>query len=1001
MSRMLLTLLICLSVALPLRAAELSPTLPDLLAASAATDKLSVLVFLDHRLTMDDVYPEAKSKPMSERRQYVVSALKERFAQMSPDVMSYLRDEEKLGKVSLLRPLWIINAVRVTASPEVITRLTTEFPAVLYVTHDPVYENTLDTGWGVAESGAPQVWSQFGVSGEGVIIGHKDSGISFLGCPRFEGRIWFNAGEDLNGNGTLDAGEENGVDDDGNGYVDDFWGWNFDDDANNVQDNNGHGTRTGSVICSNPAVGTCDTVAMAPGAKLMVLLGYNTQGAVFESSQYAIEKGANVISASLSFKQSECESPTIRECPNYVAHRWTSEMELAAGIIHANSTGNDGTSNPRPLSAAAPSNCPPPAMTPWHSQQGGLSSIVAVAAYNSNGTFGTFSGVGPSAWSRTDICVSPRMPWCGPDGTPSQYPDAFEDYPYANGNHGLLKPDITSPSTVDAVSISCGCSSINGTSGATPHVGGALALIYSAFPGITPEEAYLTLVYGALDAGDVGPDTTWGFGKLRIHNSIAQFDDTLGSVAGNVSSNGQPLENVRITVEGAQPVYTTSGGNYELFLRPGTYTGAFEKFGYQSVFRNIVIVAGQVDEGSLTLNAGQDASVIITVRNLSGDALQNILVRHPLSGLEVLTDAQGNASFPNFFDGLHEFVFAENDERYAITRISQTLSAGQNNFAADLPNSSYIGPTASDVYGYRAYDDLDNVGVDYDWVELADGTGTNLGLSADACVARTLPFNMGFYGQTTNSIMVSANGHIEVNSACSNDWSRWPIPRPEAPNSYIAPMYQDYRPELGGGVWYYEDEANHRVVIQWEDVPEYFNNGRATFQVHIYDPQFNGDQRGNSVIEFHYANYEGRIESAIGIENADGTDGLQYAFQLFYADGAAPVRAGRAVRFTTDELVDADDAPGAVPSQFTLLQNYPNPFNATTTFRFSVPSQSYVALKLYDITGRQVTTLTQGLRAAGAHEVRYDASALATGIYFARLEANGKAVGVNKVLLLK
>ncbi len=983
------------------QAADLSPTLPQILELSQPSDQVAVIAFLDSKLSMDEVYPEATALPMGPRREYVVEVLKERFAQMSPDVMKYLEGFEK-SEVTLLRPLWIINAIRVTATREVIQKLASDFPEVIYVAHDPVYENTLDNGWGVFESQAPQVWSQFGARGEGVLVGHKDSGINFEGCSKFDGRIWFNPGEDLNGNGTLDAGEENGVDDDGNGYVDDFYGWNFDGNNNDVSDRDGHGSKTGSVISSN-LVGVCDTVGMAPFAKLVVLSGYLTQGAVFESSQYAVEMGVNVISASLSFKQRECASSSVRECPNRVAFRWASEMELAAGIIHANSTGNDGLTNPRPLSISVPADGPPPAMTNGHWQQGGVSSIVAVAAYNANGTFYIGSGVGPSAWSREDICVHSRVPWCGPVGTPSEYPLEFEDYPYANGNHGLLKPDITAPASVSAVSLSCTCSDICCTSGATPHVGGALAVIYSAFPGITPEEAYLVLVNGALDAGDAGPDTTWGFGKLRLLPAVIQGNDTLGSVAGTVtaSQGGAPLEGVRVRVEGAQEVWTDASGNYTLFLRPGTYTGMFEKFGYASVSRNINIVAGEVDDGSLTMGTAQAATVAVHVDGPLEEGVQDVLVRHPLSGQEVYTNESGVASFTEMYNGTQEFVVGENVEMYATSVVEFNLDHSDNDAFVELEYSEYIGPTAADMYGYRAYDDLDFGGPQFDWVELTDGTGENLNLTGDNCVPSTLPFNMQFYGAQANSIMISANGHIEVNSACSNDWSRWPIPTPGTPDNYIAVFYQDFRPEQGGGVWYYSDVTNHRVIVQWDDVPEYFDSGRATFQVHIYDPAFNGDLRGNSIIDIFFAEYSGRIESSIGIENEDGTDGCQYAFQLHYAAGAAPVRSGRAIRFTTDLLSSADDPQVPVASEFELLQNYPNPFNSQTSFRYVVPQQSQVALKLYDIMGRQTATVFEGMRSAGAHTVAFDATGLATGIYFAKLEAQGHVVGTKKVLYLK
>ncbi len=986
---------------------KFSVSLEEQIEQAEGNEQVSGILFLDHRLTMDDVYPEALALPMGPRRAYVARVLKDRFAQMSQNVMKFLEDYKSKGDVTILRPLWILNGIRITASPWIFRALSDNFIEVVYICADPVFENTLDNGWGTFEIGSPQIWSQFGARGLGVVVGHKDSGINYVGCSRFEDRIWINEGEDIDHNGRIDESDANGLDDDGNGYIDDFHGWGFDHDNNVVIDNDPfnqgyHGTRTASVISSNN-IAVDDTVSVAPEAKLMILRGFLTQGAVFESSQYALEKGANVISASLSFKQNECGG-SIRECPNRVAHRWVSEMELAAGIIHANSTGNLGCgSEPRPLCLGTPSDGPPPAITDAHWQQGGVSSIVSVAAYSANGSYDETSRRGPGAWSRQDVCVDPRVPFCGPVGTPSEYPLVFEDYPYHDGSHGLLKPDLTAPTGVEAVSGSCGQGSISGTSGATPHVGGALALIYSAFPGITPEEAYLVLVNGALDAGDVGPDTTWGFGKLRLLPAIAEGRQDMGSVAGTVtaSQGGQPLSGVRVTVAGAQAVWTNSSGQYQMYLQPGSYTGTYEKFGYQTVSRQINIVAGQVDEGSLTLASAANASLALTVRDPYNQPANDIAVRHVLSETTVYTDHAGIAQFDVMYDGEQEFVIAGNVEQYTTMTFAPTLQAGANDLTTQLTYSELAGPTGPDLYGYYAYDDLDAGGPDFDWVELADGTGTNLNLTGDNCTSRTLPFSMMFYGSSANEIMISANGHIEVGTPCTNEWSRWPIPVQGSPDNYISVFWQDYRPEQGGGVWYYNDAAHGRVVVQWEDVPEYFNSGRATFQVHIYDPAvFSGDD-GNSVIDIFFLEYSGRLETSVGIENSSGTDGLQYAFQLNYSPGAAPIRAGRGLRFTTDYITSADDVPGVMPKQFVLQQNYPNPFNASTTFRFDVPQESRVALKLFDVTGRQVATVFDGQVSAGQQSVNFDATGLATGLYFARLEAQGKSVQTRKILFLK
>ena len=555
-------ILLALTV-LPLCAAEHSPTLDYVLANTPSDEPVSVLLFLDHRLTMDDVYSAARNLPMQERRQYVVNVLQRRFSEMSPGVMEDLELAAKSGTVTLLRPLWILNAIRVSAIPEVIRDVDRNHSEVIYIATDAVYEDALD--WGVAEIGAPQVWEEYGADGSGVVVGHKDAGLDW-DHPGFDGHIWVNPGEDLNHNGHIDEPDEvNNIDDDSNGYVDDFRGWNFDYHNNDVSDDpqgGGHGTKTGSVIsASNSTV--CGQISVAPGAKLMVLRGVWTQGAFYEASQYAIAMNANVISSSASYKLSTCDYVLYRDCPNFVAHRWVCEMELAAGIIHANSVGNEGLANPVPLSVAAPANCPPPAMTAGHEQQGGVSSVVGVAAYFQNGSYYSSSGHGPSGWSEEDICAHPRMPYCGPDGSSSEYPAEFEDYPYHDSEFpGLAKPDITAPTIVPSLDRGGGCDNINATSGAAPHVGGALALIYSAFPGITPEDAYFVLMNGVVDAGEAGYDSLWGFGKLRIFRACSLAVDLRAIVAGHVEDPlDNPVTDVRVSAEGTSVALTDEGGD--------------------------------------------------------------------------------------------------------------------------------------------------------------------------------------------------------------------------------------------------------------------------------------------------------------------------------------------------------------------------------------------------------------------------------------------------------
>jgi hypothetical protein len=95
-------------------------------------------------------------------------------------------------------------------------------------------------------------------------------------------------------------------------------------------------------------------------------------------------------------------------------------------------------------------------------------------------------------------------------------------------------------------------------------------------------------------------------------------------------------------------------------------------------------------------------------------------------------------------------------------------------------------------------------------------------------------------------------------------------------------------------------------------------------------------------------------------------------------------------------------APGsnALPAAFALEQNYPNPFNPTTIIRYALPQARRVRIEVYNTLGQQVAQLVNGDQEAGYHEVQFDSSGLASGVYFYRLQA-GTYVETRKLLLLK
>ncbi|MBD3377681.1 T9SS type A sorting domain-containing protein [candidate division KSB1 bacterium] len=90
----------------------------------------------------------------------------------------------------------------------------------------------------------------------------------------------------------------------------------------------------------------------------------------------------------------------------------------------------------------------------------------------------------------------------------------------------------------------------------------------------------------------------------------------------------------------------------------------------------------------------------------------------------------------------------------------------------------------------------------------------------------------------------------------------------------------------------------------------------------------------------------------------------------------------------------------SAPFDFALSQNYPNPFNPTTTIDYSLEQKSNVKIQIFDLTGAWVTTLASGQHQAGQYSVTWDASNVATGTYFYRIEIDGQSL-TRKMVLLK
>ena len=99
-------------------------------------------------------------------------------------------------------------------------------------------------------------------------------------------------------------------------------------------------------------------------------------------------------------------------------------------------------------------------------------------------------------------------------------------------------------------------------------------------------------------------------------------------------------------------------------------------------------------------------------------------------------------------------------------------------------------------------------------------------------------------------------------------------------------------------------------------------------------------------------------------------------------------------------MTDISLISNSVPENFSLSQNYPNPFNPSTKIKFAVPNSSFVKLAVYDMLGREVSSLVNGQLQPGTYEFEFDASGITSGTYFYRLSSESFS-DIKKMIIIK
>jgi photosystem II stability/assembly factor-like uncharacterized protein len=138
------------------------------------------------------------------------------------------------------------------------------------------------------------------------------------------------------------------------------------------------------------------------------------------------------------------------------------------------------------------------------------------------------------------------------------------------------------------------------------------------------------------------------------------------------------------------------------------------------------------------------------------------------------------------------------------------------------------------------------------------------------------------------------------------------------------------------------------------------------------------------------------------LDNSISSTDFQATIRSLFAASNGRLFAGTSSGLFRSSAVTTpvQEISASVPQSFELFQNYPNPFNPSTTIRFTLRSSGMTELTVCDVMGREVASLVNGPMNAGTYEIRFDAAAIASGIYFYTIRSGGQ-MKTNKMTLIR
>ncbi len=506
---------------------------------------VSVLVHMNDRVDLDNLtYSlDASRATLRLRHETVVTTLQASSSVVLADILSYLAEREIDGRVTRVDPYWIANVVRVDGTPDEIRRIAArDDVATVFYNYEiegirPVEPDSPNGNPGPAFRGGPEpgvvavradeVWAM-GITGAGVLVANMDTGVDG-NHPSLSTR-W---------RGVADIRYQ--------GHPE--WAW-FDPFAGQNDfpyDGNGHGTHTMGSVCGG-APG--DQIGVAPGAQWIAAGSIDRGGGISQTV-------ADAMSSFQWFLDPDGNPATNWDVPDVCSNSWglvTShgyppcdetfwsflDACEAAGIVILFSAGNEGTGGlrrPGDRATDAYRTC----------------AVAAVDGNVGSWPIASFSSRGPTN--------------CTPSGQPA------------------IKPDISAPGVnVRSALPGGGYGSLSGTSMASPHVNGVVALMREANPDIAVEQIKQIIFDTAVDLGPAGEDNDYGWGMIDAVEAVTAALAT-ASLTFNLPDGRpefiDPNGGTTIRVEVAGQSVTPEPGTGKLFFDDGSGT-------YTEVAMNVV-----------------------------------------------------------------------------------------------------------------------------------------------------------------------------------------------------------------------------------------------------------------------------------------------------------------------------------------------------------------------------------------------------------------------------